>query len=114
MITALTVRREPSVREILHPKRASRTAIETCMKQAMPPSEFQKALGRKINLQIPEEPKQFTKAANTGQPVVQSDKRSKASRALNRLVKKTIKIEAKPEEKGTEKPKKGFKLFKKG
>jgi len=84
------------------------------MKQAMPPSEFQKALGRKINLQIPEEPKQFTKAANTGQPVVQSDKRSKASRALNRLVKKTIKIEAKPEEKGTEKPKKGFKLFKKG
>ncbi len=53
--------------------------------QAMPVNEFQKALGKKIQLQIPDEAKIINKAANNGKPLVQQDKRSKASRALQKL-----------------------------
>ena len=50
-------------------------------KQAMSVPEFQKALGRKVDLQIPDDTKAINLAANTGKPLVQSDKRSKASKA---------------------------------
>jgi pilus assembly protein CpaE len=53
--------------------------------QAMQIGDFQKALGHKIDLQIPEEPKAFHKAANNGKPLVQSDKNVKASKALRRM-----------------------------
>jgi pilus assembly protein CpaE len=55
-------------------------------KQAMPSGEFQNALGRKIDFQIPEEPKALNKAANTGKPLVQYDKRSKVSVAIRKIV----------------------------
>lgn len=55
-------------------------------KQAMPAGEFQNALGRKIDLQIPEDAKVLNKAANTGKPLVQYDKRSKVSVAIRKLV----------------------------
>ncbi|MEM7172444.1 MAG: AAA family ATPase [Pseudomonadota bacterium] len=50
--------------------------------QAMPASEFQKALGRKVDFQVPEEAKALNKAANIGKPLVQSDKRCKASKII--------------------------------
>ena len=52
----------------------------------MPSGEFQNALGRKIDFQIPEEPKALNKAANTGKPLVQYDKRSKVSVAIRKIV----------------------------
>ena len=51
-------------------------------KQAMTVAEFQKALGRKVDLQVPDDTKAVNLAANTGKPLVQSDKRSKASKAF--------------------------------
>ncbi len=50
--------------------------------QAMPASEFQKALGRKVDFQVPEESKALNKAANMGKPLIQSDKRCKASKVI--------------------------------
>jgi pilus assembly protein CpaE len=53
--------------------------------QAMPTGEFQKALGRKIDFQIPEEPKALNTAANNGKPLLQQDKRAKASKAIEKI-----------------------------
>ena len=53
--------------------------------QAMGLPEFQKAVGRKVDLLIPEDAKAFNKAANTGKPLVQSAPRSKAAKALRRV-----------------------------
>ena len=55
--------------------------------QAMPLSEFQKALGRKIDFQIPEDPKTLNRAANNGKPLVQQDKRCKTSKAFEKIAK---------------------------
>lgn len=53
--------------------------------QAMAVPEFQKALGRKVDILVPDDPKAFNKAANTGKPLVHSDPRGKAAKALRRL-----------------------------
>ncbi|MDH3475276.1 MAG: AAA family ATPase [Rhodospirillales bacterium] len=53
--------------------------------QAMRLPDFQKALGRKVDLIVPDEPKAFNEAANTGKPVVQFAARSKAAKALQKL-----------------------------
>lgn len=53
--------------------------------QAMPIGEFQKALGRKIDFQIPEEPKALNTAANNGKPLLQQDKRAKAAKAIEKV-----------------------------
>ena len=53
--------------------------------QAMPISEFQKALGRKIDFQIPEDPKALNTAANNGKPLLQQDRRSKAAKAIEKI-----------------------------
>ena len=45
-------------------------------------SEFQKALGRKVDLTITDESKLFNDAANTGKPVVNQSGRSKAAKSL--------------------------------
>jgi len=50
--------------------------------QAMGQGEFQKALGRKIDLTIIDEAKLFNDAANTGKPVVNQAGRSKAAKSL--------------------------------
>jgi MinD-like ATPase involved in chromosome partitioning or flagellar assembly len=50
--------------------------------QAMGQSEFQKALGRKVDLTIIDEAKIFNDAANTGKPVVNQAGRSKAAKSL--------------------------------
>ncbi len=54
--------------------------------QAMNQSEFQKALGRKIDLVVAEEAKAFNDAANSGKPVVHSAARSKAAKSLHRIL----------------------------
>ncbi len=50
--------------------------------QAMGQGEFQKALGRKVDLTIVDESKLFNDAANTGKPVVNQSGRSKAAKSL--------------------------------
>jgi pilus assembly protein CpaE len=50
--------------------------------QAMGQSEFQKALGRKVDLMISDESKVFNDAANTGKAVVSHAGRSKAAKSL--------------------------------
>lgn len=53
--------------------------------QAMRMPDFQKALGRRVDLIIPNDPKAFNEASNTGKPVVQFAGRSRAAKALNKL-----------------------------
>ncbi len=48
-------------------------------------ADFNKALGHKIGFQVPDEPKVFNDAANTGRPVVHAAPRSKAAKALRKL-----------------------------
>ena len=55
--------------------------------QAMPIAEFQKALGRKIDHQIPDESKLLNKAANNGKPLAQQDKRGKTAKEIQKLAK---------------------------
>ena len=55
--------------------------------QAMPISEFQKAIGRKVDFQLPEEPKVLNSAANNGKPLLQQDKRGKLSKAIEKIAK---------------------------
>lgn len=50
--------------------------------QAMTVGEFEKALGRKVDIEIPDEPKVFKDASNTGKPAVQAAPRSKTAKAL--------------------------------
>jgi pilus assembly protein CpaE len=54
--------------------------------QAMNQSEFQKALGRKVDLMLADEPKAFNDAANSGKPVVHSAARSKAAKSLHKIL----------------------------
>jgi Flp pilus assembly CpaE family ATPase len=53
--------------------------------QAMRLPDFQKALGRKVDVLIPEESKAFNEAANTGKPLVHFAARSKAAKILQKL-----------------------------
>jgi pilus assembly protein CpaE len=53
--------------------------------QAMGEGEFQKALGRKVDLMITDESKAFNDAANTGKPVVNHAGRSKAAKSLRSI-----------------------------
>lgn len=53
--------------------------------QAMGQSEFQKALGRKVDLMMADESKVFNDAANTGKPVVNHAGRSKAAKSLRSI-----------------------------
>ena len=53
--------------------------------QAMRLPDFQKALGRKVDLLVPDEAKAFNEAANSGKPLVHAAARSKASRAFLKL-----------------------------
>jgi pilus assembly protein CpaE len=54
-------------------------------KQAMQVKDFQKALDHKVDLLLPDEPKVFNAAANTGKPLVQSHSRAKVCKALRKL-----------------------------
>jgi len=53
--------------------------------QAMGQNEFQKALGRKVDMLIADESKAFNDAANTGKPVVNHAGRSKAAKSLRSI-----------------------------
>ena len=53
--------------------------------QAMSQGEFQKALGRKVDLLIADESKTFNDAANTGKPLVHHASRSKAAKSLRKI-----------------------------
>lgn len=54
-------------------------------KQAMQLRDFQKALEHKVDLQLPDEPKVFNAAANTGKPLAQSHARAKVCKALRKM-----------------------------
>jgi len=54
-------------------------------KQAMPASEFKKALGRKIDFVVPEDPKAFIEAANNGKPMVAAAPNGKATKVLRQV-----------------------------
>jgi pilus assembly protein CpaE len=54
-------------------------------KQAMPAAEFKKAMGRKIDYIVPEDPKAFIDAANNGKPLVAAAPNSKAAKVLRQV-----------------------------
>ena len=54
-------------------------------KQAMQLKDFQKALEHKVNLVLPDEPKVFNAAANTGKPLAQTNGRAKVCKALRKF-----------------------------
>ncbi|GAB4369330.1 MAG: hypothetical protein Kow00114_29040 [Kiloniellaceae bacterium] len=54
-------------------------------KQAMQLRDFQKALEHKVDLQLPDEPKVFNAAANTGKPLAQSHPRAKVCKAVRKM-----------------------------
>ncbi len=55
-------------------------------KQAMQLKDFQKALEHKVDLVLPDEPKVFNTAANTGKPLAQTNSRAKVCKALRKFV----------------------------
>jgi pilus assembly protein CpaE len=58
--------------------------------QAMSQGEFQKALGRKVDLLMADESKTFNDAANTGKPLVHHATRSKAAKSLRKIAEITF------------------------
>ncbi len=56
--------------------------------EAVKKAEFQKALGRKVDFLMPEDSKAFTKAANSGKPLVVSAKSSKAVKLIRQVADK--------------------------
>ena len=74
-------------------------------KQAMPIKDFAKALGHKIDFQMPDEPKAVAEATNNGKPIAQQAKRSKTSKALHVVVENLLEKSEESAERG--KPSKG-------
>ena len=56
--------------------------------QAMSPKDFQKALGHKVEFQIPQDEKAFKQAANSGKPLIQVDSRGKPAKVIQSIVAK--------------------------
>ncbi|HEY9537280.1 MAG TPA: AAA family ATPase [Kiloniellaceae bacterium] len=54
-------------------------------KQAMQLKDFQKALEHKVDLVLPDEPKVFNAAANSGKPLAQTHARAKVCKALRKV-----------------------------
>lgn len=54
-------------------------------KQAMQVKDFQKALEHRIDVQLPDEPKVFNAAANSGKPLAQSHARARVCKALRKM-----------------------------
>lgn len=75
-------------------------------KQAMPIKDFAKALGHKIDFQIPDEPKVVAEATNNGKPIVQQAKRSKTSKALHAVAESLLEKAEQQEGNGAAKDKK--------
>jgi len=69
--------------------------------QAMSPSEFQKALGHKVDFILPDDPKAFTAAANVGKPVVQANSKSPVSRTLRKIAEAVADIPVEKKEKAS-------------
>lgn len=61
---------------------------------SMPLNEFQKALGRKVDFLIPDDPKSFKAAANSGKPMIHNAPRSKAAKLLRHLADKVVTVDA--------------------
>ena len=80
--------------------------------QAMPPKDFQKALGHKIDFLIPQDEKAFKQGANNGKPLVQTDARGKASKAIRAIAAKLGKNKEPAAEKQVKKS--WSQMFKKG
>ena len=78
--------------------------------QAMGHAEFEKALGRKIDLMIVDEAKAFNDAANTGKPVVNHVGRSKAAKSLRSIAAIVDSETAEPKAKAKKKSKPWFNM----
>lgn len=78
--------------------------------QAMGHGEFQKALGRNVDLLITDESKVFNDAANTGKPVVNHAGRSKAAKSLRSIAAMVVSDADAPQPKAGVKSKSWFKL----
>ena len=72
--------------------------------QAMRLPDFQKALGRRVDLIVPDESKAFNEAANTGKPLVHFAARSKAARSIQKLAGDILGKQSKGKSKGKGKP----------
>jgi Flp pilus assembly CpaE family ATPase len=77
----------------------------------MPISEFQKAIGRKIDFQVPEDCKALNAAANNGKPLLQQDRRGKASKAVEKIAAQLGDVKKKAKKEKAKKPALGA-LFK--
>lgn len=66
-------------------------------KQAMQLRDFEKALEHKVDLVLPDEPKVFNAAANSGKPLAQSHARAKVCKLLRRMAGELRLPEATPE-----------------
>lgn len=62
--------------------------------QAMSLAEFQKALGKKVDFQIPDDPKAFKDAANAGKPVVHNAPRSKSAKVLRQIANRVVTVDS--------------------
>jgi len=80
--------------------------------QAMQPKDFQKALGHKIDFVVPEDRKSFIEAANNGKPLVSSNQRSSATKALRKIAETLVQGQSGDEQ--SVKKKKTWRLRKKG
>ncbi len=91
----------PSLRDTIRTHSAIKTINSECRilvvanktgghHTAMPPNEFEKALGIKVTANIPEDNKLAIKAANNGKPVVALEPKSKISKALFSLAKELL------------------------
>ena len=67
-------------------------------KQAMQLGDFQKALEHKVDLLLPDEPKVFNAAANSGKPLAQTHARAKVCKALRKMANEIPLPEKKSEE----------------
>lgn len=77
-------------------------------KQAMQLKDFQRALEHKVDLLLPDEPKAFNSAANTGKPLAQSHAKAKVSKAIRKLARDIRLPELKEEKDGKATKKKGL------
>lgn len=87
-------------------------------KQAMQLGDFQRALEHKVDLILPDEPKVFNAAANTGKPLAQANAKAKVCKVIRKLA-RDIRLpelqEKKPAKSAKMKKKRGFLgLFHKG
>ncbi|WP_085900341.1 P-loop NTPase [Kiloniella majae] len=84
-----TIRTQSTIKSINHECKIILVANKTNTNHpAMPVTEFEKALGVKVDIEIPEDIKLCIKAANNGKPAIAIEPQSKVSKAIKLLANK--------------------------